>query len=549
MKNTIFIFIILGLFLYSCKKGKETPAVYDIEIIKTKDILLDESDRNCIFSNEQLVKIGTSDVLIFIVNNNKLVFYDIDNGTKIREIQTDGNRILESFNYINKDSIFVYYHAYEWERTGQFQLIDSGGNVKQIYKYDIDTIELENRDITVENLLPPLQYAYNVPVIGDNAFFSTFYEQIGEVGTAEFMEHRLPFLMRYNIPEQKFYLSEHNSFPYIEEGIYYPTSYRVVYPTISGNDLPLVRYNYSSDIFEWDYKNDKIITHPLKSRLIDTIMPMLEPSRYHFDNLKYYYGGIYYDPYRELYFSSVYYNDNFYDATGGLWNLILANKDFEYMGEFYCNKSWPSLFTKDDMIYAHPKNDSVIQIDYLKLVRTKRDFNLYIDSCRNDLEIRKQKKLYIDKAFNSDENYIVKFLKLKKNITDENYRIITLYTFEGCMGCNETVYNEIANNKETLKKNPFYLIVTGNSKDEVYNELEKYDLQDFENLVMDSTGIIKRLTKYNGLRNPRLTIIENNMVVHDSIYTAFDIGNVLIPKMLEGLNYTEENGIVYEIIF
>ncbi|MDR2009018.1 MAG: DUF4221 domain-containing protein [Bacteroidales bacterium] len=555
MKNAIFIFIILELFLYSCTKKKEAPAVYDIQIIKTKEIILEESDRNYTFAREQLVEIDGSNVLVIIANSEKLSFYDLDNGAKIREIPADQERILKSFKYINKDSIFLFYDVYYYSREyemrnpGMFQLIDYDGNLKQVYKYNIDTVELKNRNLDIKTILPPSQKADNIPVVGSNTFFSTYFGQIGDVGTKEFMENRLPFLMRYNIPEQKFYLSKHNSFPYIEEGIYYPTSWSDVHYSISGNNLPLVRYNYSSDIFEWDYENDEIITYSLKSRLIDSVMPMAKPSMYYNNNLEHIYSGTYYDPYRELYFSCVYYNDEFYDCTGGLWNIIIANKDFEYLGELYCNKNWPCFYTKNDVLDIHPKNDSVIQVDYLKLVKTKRNYNDFIDSCRNDLEIRKQKISDITKGFDTDENYIIKFLNSRKKITNENYRVVTFYIADGCMGCNEAVYTEIAGNKEALEKNPFYLIVTGNSIGEAYGELGKYNLQDFKNLVIDSTGIIRRLTKYDGLRNPRLTIVENNSVVHDSIYTAFDIESVLIPKMLKGLNYIEHNGIIYEIIY
>jgi hypothetical protein len=107
---------------------------------------------------------------------------------------------------------------------------------------------------------------------------------------------------------------------------------------------------------------------------------------------------------------------------------------------------------------------------------------------------------------------------------------------------------EIVNHRKELEEQPFHIVITGDSSEEAYNELGKYNLQDFKNLTIDSTGIIKRMTKHGGLRNPRLTIVRNNSVALDSIYSVSDIESVLIPKMLSEANYIEESGIFYEVI-
>ncbi|MDL2262641.1 DUF4221 domain-containing protein [Bacteroidales bacterium OttesenSCG-928-I21] len=537
MRNTVFIFMIIAVILgTSCNNNPPVPSVYDIEILETRELLLEESDRNYVFGKEQVVEIDGSNVFIIIADYQKLSFYNLDNGKKIKEILPYKERTISNFNYINEDSIFIFYDKkLDWQNFGQFQLIDYYGNIKEKYQYNIDTMELENRNLDIKKILPPSQTGDNVLIVGGDAFFSTHSKNIGDVGTKEFMENRFPFFMRYNTLEQKFYLSKHNNFPYIEEGIYYPTSRQVQSSFISGNNLPLIRYNYSSNVFEWDYKNDNIIVHSLKSKLIDTIPPMPIATSYHHDYLEFSYAQIYYDKYRDLYFASVYFLGNFYDDTGGLWSLILVNDKFEYLGEFYRNKNWPCFYTKDHILDIYPKNDSVLNVDYLQIVKTKRDFTAYIDSCKEDLFMRRQRKLDLTKGFDSNESYIVKFLKKQKDIQDKDYRIMTLYGHGGCPGCNVTVYDAILQNREELEKNPFYIIVTGNNKEEACNDLDYYGLLDFKNLIIDSTGIIKTLTKHDGLRNPRLTIVKDDAVVLDSIYHAYDTEIALIPTMLTGV--------------
>ena len=389
--------------------------------------------------------------------------------------------------------------------------------------------------IGVEKLLPPRQEATCIPVIGNDVFFSAFYTQIGDVGTKEFMENRLPFLMRYNTVDQKFYPSKLNSFPYIEEGIYYPTSYKVLYPSISGNNLPLVRYNYSSDIFEWDYKKDKLITHSFKSRLVDTIKPMASPSNYHFNNLECWYAHTYYDSFREIYFSALYFSEDFYDRGNGLWSIVIANKDFEYLGELYCNKKWPCDYTKEHTLNIYPINDSTIQIDYLELVKTDRDFDKYIDSCKNDLRLRREKIENIKKYFGNENNPVIEYLKTQKTILEKDYTALTVYIDSGCVGCNDFMLSLISENRSMMEVAPFYLIISGNEVN-INAAIKKYNLEDFKNLITDPDEIIKKRTVFNGILNPRLTIVKNGEVKDDAIYDSFETETVLLPAFLGSLS-------------
>ena len=539
-KYSLIISIIIILLFFSCVKEKPTPSVYDLKIVKTKNILLNNNDKILSYSQKQLIKLDNNNIIILNINGKKLSFYNINNGQKVHEIITDSKKNLDSYFFVNKDSIFIFYEEShppsdeDREIPGQFQLIDYYGNIKIKYPYNIAMSDWHN-NVDMKILLPPRQSWEDIHIIQNDIFFKTMTEQIGDVGTKEFMENRLPFMMRYNTIDQKFYLSKLYNFPYIEEGIYYPTSWSVVNVAISGNNLPLVRYNYSSNVFEWDYKNDKLITHPLKSRLIDTIMPMTSPSSYHFYNLECAYGQINYDHYRKLYFANLYYNSNFYEDNDGLRTVIIANDKFEYLGELYCNKQFPIYYTKNNILSIINSNDSTIKIDYLELIKTNRDFDKYIDSCKNDLKIRKEKVEKIKNAFNNSANSLIEILKSQQNIKENNYTVLTIYPTAGCIGCNEFILNFISQQKSLLENLPFYLVITADNSKQISKELKKYNLQNFKNLAIDSIGIIKKQTQHKGLLNPRLTIIRNNKIETDDIYESFETETTLLATFLNSL--------------
>jgi hypothetical protein len=546
-KNTVFILFCFGcLLLFSCKKNIEKiePRVYDIEIAKTINILLEEEDRdwmNMYSLPYDLVDIDKKPMLI--VNNSiykKLSFYDIESGKKVNEIFTDENKILISYKYINKDSIFCFYEG-DYDNPdlinanyGQIQLIDNKGNIKRNYIYHVDNPDIANKGLDISRIIPPRAPEKILQTSGHNIFFSSESYMYNDLGTTEYINDPTPCLMYYDINKQKINLSKHSVLPYIKEGIYYPTDFDFENMCMSANNLPLVRYVYSSDVFEWDYANDKIIPYSLKSRLLDTIKPSSKPTYHYSKNLEAAYTHIFYDKNNELYFSYLYFMDDFYEKNNATnSSIIITNKDFEYLGEIYNCSFYPGeLSVKDYFIdYNFTNNDSIIEVYYLKLVKTERDYNSYIDSCKKDLEIRKQKKQSIPTGYSPNKNPIVTFLKSHEKANTPEYVAVTIYTQGGCPSCSESVLSLISENKEMYEKSLFYLIIAANNARSALQTIKPYNLSDFKNLVIDSTGIIKKLTTHDDLLNPRLTHVKNDVVVLDTIYNASDIKYELLPKI------------------
>jgi hypothetical protein len=546
MKNISIVSLLLMLSLVSCQKAQKIePAVYDFKVIKSVDIVLDESDRAYLPTSEQFVEIDGVNVLILNIGRGKLSFYDIDKGVKINEICTDSARLIQSYRFVNKDSIFVSYNiddkTEELKNPSGFQMMNYEGKTVTVFGYDIDIADVKTKGYSIDYILPSSFFS-SIPICENKVFFPTYAIQVENVGTSKFMKNPIPFALMYDLDKQKYVISKHRNFPYVTEGVYYPTSKNVVYASVSGNNLPLYRYNYSSSVFEWDYKNDEIITHSIKSRLIDSIMPTEKPTRYSENTLEYYYGIINYDKCNKLYYAEMYFNDSFYGSLQ--YGIIIADKDFNYLGEIYNNVYWPTLSNENLLLDVDYKSDSVITVNYLKIIKTTRDYNKYIDSCRNDLREKKKAVDDYKERFSTGNNTVLKFLMSNIELDADDYKIVTFYVNEGCQGCSDAVYNEIRNNRDVFEGDQFYIIASASSKSEAIAELGKYGLQDFKNLVIDSSNVLKSLAGTNGLLNPRITVIKDNIVILDSIYRSSDIENGLIPNMYDAPIISDDNVVV-----
>jgi hypothetical protein len=183
----------------------------------------------------------------------------------------------------------------------------------------------------------------------------------------------------------------------------------------------------------------------------------------------------------------------------------------------------------------------------LKVKRTQRDYNKYIDSCRNDLQNKKKKVFNNKKNLTSGNNGVISYISSIKNIEADNYKIITFYVNEGCPSCCEFVYNEIKNNRDFFENEQLYILASASNSTEAIAELSKYDLQDFSNLIIDSTNILKCLANPNELLNPRITVVKNNIVVLDTIYCSKDIVKEFTKHLYDiSTDIFEDNIIIVE---
>lgn len=539
MNRKLLLLILLSFALFSCNdntqqcKDNVEPKekfVYDYEVYNAKDIILAEEDRGkTILSRKQLVDMDGKNVVILNIGGNSLSFYDLESGEKVHDIFVDSLGKMKCFHFVGKDSIFIgcsnFRHEIELATPQALRLIDWDGNVRKIYGYEVDQDELNKYEYDVEKLVAPENSAF-VFCKGNIISSQTYSTSYGLLGTKESVDNPLPIGIRMSTKENKYHVSKHRKYAYIKEGMYYPTNCSMLVNK-SANDLPIFKYRYSPMAFEWDFENDSIIGHCFKSALVDTIMPLPQPAEFGHE-LPCYYGPVVYDECNQIYVSTIFFNEKIYGKIK--WAILFADKDFQYIGEKFEYEYYPSETKKNLALNIRKTSDSTITAYYLKLVKTSRDYNRYIDSCRNVLQAMKQ-NLEDKKNALLDGCPPIKFVKSQMEIKESNYKILTIYCNDGCQGCEKGALGTLLANKEVLNKVPLYIILSAYNPEHLDSYIETTGLSYFDKVAKDSTGIMKTVAKTGLVLNPRITVVNDGMVILDTIYQALDIEDKLLPQI------------------
>ena len=88
MRNLWKLFLTIAIMatLVSCNRNtKSGAAVYELEVYKTQEVLIEEEDRNLgdITTPEALIDIDGKDVLVFVSRDSTLSYYDLATGKKM----------------------------------------------------------------------------------------------------------------------------------------------------------------------------------------------------------------------------------------------------------------------------------------------------------------------------------------------------------------------------------------------------------------------------------------------------------------------------------
>lgn len=546
MKNNILIAIIISSFvLFACTHDEKSnivkQSVYEIANVKEVVFPLDSSKNGKPLDYEVFYKrvydycfIDGIETLIIPINKSRLAFYDLATKKEYHSVPLLQFRSVENFKFINKDSIFVFYEVKQLADNKYepvyFQLLNYQGEIK-VCDYKIDTSDFKNSvDIRtpfiIENDIHPI-------ISNHNVFFLTEVSGINNIGTKAFFEKQIPLFAYYNDVTKKITLSKSITFPDIKEGIYYDTHYRKIRYCLSEKNLPVIRFFYSSTLYEWDYNNDEVIKHSLKSKIIDSIAPLRDVESLP-ESLEAVYGPIFYDHYNKIYYSFLYLNSVLYGNNYTI--LILADENLNYLGEILNPPLGGNIeFSQDNIILYGYYNDSV-HVWYRKLIKTDRPLQPYLDSVKNELDGQKRTIADNYKSYKDNGNSLQAFLKSKFPQIEENYVLLTLYASGGCPTCVDGLKNLLHENYSVFKELPFYIIYTGSANEvsdiRIYKNIEKL------NLIKDTLQIVELIAlnenKFNTL-DPRLTVIKNNTVVLDTVYNWTNIQSGLIPTMMENL--------------
>ena len=231
-----------------------------------------------------------------------------------------------------------------------------------------------------------------------------------------------------------------------------------------------------------------------------------------------------YDETNNVYWAEKSYDTEYYGKN--VHELIIIDKDFNYLGTIYDNKVWPWFWNGRILVdIEHLKDNSVVKVNFLKLTKTDRDYNQYIEECRADLE-KKHKDWEEYKEKNSPENSPL--IGLVKPEADRIYKVLTLYCKDEISDGDKMLIDSLIGEKEIVNLAPIYLVISAENEEVAASYVKKNGLDCIDKVVFDTEGIAKTDA---GQDNPRFILVEDGLIIRDTIYSTEDLGSEMFPRM------------------
>ncbi|MBR5984515.1 MAG: hypothetical protein IK025_12455 [Bacteroidales bacterium] len=234
-----------------------------------------------------------------------------------------------------------------------------------------------------------------------------------------------------------------------------------------------------------------------------------------------------YDKTNDLYWAEKYFDTDYYGDH--VHELILVSKDFNYIGTIYNSEHFPWFDNGRIVIDIEPiKNNSVVKVNYLKLTKTDRDYNEYIDSCRADLEKRHQEREEYKIKFDAEKSPVVKLVKSQNEIDSRIYKVLTLYCKDEISGGDKMVIDSLIANKEIVNLASIYLVISAGNEELAASYVKKNGLDCIEKIVFDTEGVANTDA---GQGNPRFMYVEDGLITIDTVYSTEEVSTEMIQRL------------------
>jgi len=518
-RKLYFILPFLLLFLFSCEKADK---IIEFEYINEIVIEIDDVSKNVVYSM-QLVSEDGKDLLILYLKNKKLLVYDLETEKLIRTINIDWKELL-SFNYINKDSIFLYYNAVynaDYMHDSILQMIDNESNIKNCYSFKNTPVwcsenpRYSKDSASYSSLLfvEPLPYSMNKIFM---AFSKYSYSYIGD---SSFFNPKLPIAGHFDTQQNKF--SAHNkiSLPFITEGVFYPRTMERLIISISKNNNPLYSFKYTPFFYEYNVEKDEIQSYYLKSKLIDTIMPTAEPCKKTSLPSLAQYNQFFYNNNNNQYYRVLNLPETIYGKNKSA--IIAADKNYNYIAEGII----PSGHSSRNFLF---KNENTILWNLEKTFANKGKlyFSVYkLNITNGNIEYQAIKMVEKDsleecnliKNKNKKSSNINEYIQKNSKIKDSSFAVTIVPVNYSCPSCVEQAIDMFYRNKEACEESNIYLILSTNNPVQTEARLKEKNIFISDNVFIDGKEEYLNYHKFD-LFNPRLIIVKNNKITLDTMY-------------------------------
>ncbi len=534
--------------LASCKSQHDYfKTVASFEAVKTFNIKMPfESNPYCYASNVQYTD---SFIVVYYYPIDTLFIYDNKDSELKYKVPLKDYHIIHAFNFISKDSIWVFGEIKKGYND-PFEVIDVNGAIKKkidIQNYLTDESFKDYTNIDGNNF------------IYDNKLFFTLYYYLEDGKNIKYKKH--PIIGYYDILKDKVVLNDELYFPYIKDGIYYPTNdyYKRYCPQFTINEKKheiIISFSYTPTYYVWNLDSNKVNTyHSAKTLLVDTIIPFKrlikrdDPEFYPYTKTLGMYFGMHYLRGQDIYVRSITLPEKDYGPNNYVY--IFVNGENEFIGEvktteiiknnYFSFQEW----SNDSLLLAYSSNGNKLTVYLGKLVFKQMNQNEYVNKFKisaNQIKEKEQNKVcrIIGNKQNIEKKDVLLYLKEKHNINDSTFSAIIINK-KGCYSCNDYILNNFLNiNKQvflSLEKDPLYLLYIDDdgNKSFIKNNILG-DFINFEQRVkIDTTTLYEKFNPSNSF-NPRLILVRQNKILSDSVYMPDNLLN-LVEELIEFYNF------------
>ncbi len=556
MKGKLLVFgTIIIILLTACYTKKDKITIK--RVLVEKEIRLPLPKGVLSSSVIQIIKEnGKTLLFVYFYPQKKIFVYDLNKKILIHDIPIYRNLAeIENFRYINKDSIWIFgSHSLRYNYDSSLMVVNYDGVIKHVYPFynnffvslkTYPNLYCDSIDAMDEMAIDTILFAYNNEspenlIVDKKIFFTTI---AGNIGSKSHLPH-LPIVGYYDLNKKKVELNNQLYYPYYSDSLFYPKSrlhyYYPIYWSINPKGRILLSFCYTPTIFEWDYINNDVKMHRVKTQLIDTIYPFLKPTQLNNDTTDIYYN-IFYVSNLEMYLRFARLSSNY----GNKNIVIFSDNNFNYLGEAIIELDEMPHYIFDDNFISTSIADDSLTLKFFKYEFKPLDINAirkHLDSINNN---NKEKEICRITGKNGNIPYNSEgFIRYLNNfeINDSSFAIIIL-SKNGCHTCNDYIAKTISINQHVffnLTEKPFYLLYVGENeqKSNVYHILKEYSINKNKHLKVDTTSIYPIFNPF-GSENPRLVLVNNEKIVSDTVYLPTNLEK-LVENLLEFYGLTAE---------
>ncbi len=512
MKTYAFLLLVF-VFFTACKSKEFTT--YELAHVEDIEFELPNIKKNVVYSL-QIIENKSDTIIAVNYQDVNITLYNFSTREQILQIPLR-KEYLVSFDYHSPDSVFVFYepaHRPYYLHDSTFFRINSKGEELQSYSFDATPASTLKKGFT--DSPDSVYYAYlnfqKLNVLNDKALFLFGKYTINNIGDSVFNSFKHTTSGHLNLSDNSF-SSHAQKYPYLKTGIFYPDEFVNAFYTHNQNNNPVIGFAYTPDVFEIDLNQNKKIKHTLKTILADTVAPATEPVE-GANTKQIQYKYIHYLSKNEKYLRLIELPEN--EFGNFKYTFVVSDKNFKKQGEgiFPYGLNTSSVYELGNKIVipnyieTAAKNKLILSVFELKEVSaSKSDFQNSIENLKN-----KTKKIpYPD------------FLQKYNTQKADTFLVLALPYQYGCPSCIQKGLEFFSANKETLKSEPVYLLVSGSNESVIISDLTEKNLQpDNFSVFYDPE---ERYLPYQeeGIYNPRVSIVVKDKIIFDKIYKASEM--------------------------